>query len=256
LDIRRIFCRAGPRPELGSQAAGEVDSPRGGSEGDEGLVVVEETTDAEVEPEEGEAEESLTDLLGQLSIELATLVFYESRIVAARNQRVVRRAVREVVVATGVVAALLTAFVLANTAIVLGLATAMEPWLAALVLAAVWTGVALVLGLALWIRARRAAGGETIEEARDRAEQAVRATLERLAPAITKEIALAAVPTADGIVDVGEDLLEGADDLVESLTEELPAGGVVNQVWDVVLAPGRFGIRVATTVLKRGQNGN
>jgi hypothetical protein len=218
--------------------------------------VAEETTEAEVEPEEGEAEDSLTDLLGQLSLELAALVFYESRIAAARNQRVLRRAARDVVTALGVVAALLTAFVLANTALVLGLATAMEPWLAALVLAAAWTGLALLLGLALWIRARRAAGGESVEDARDRAEEAVRATLERLASTITKEIALAAVPSADGIVDVGEDLLEGADELVESLTEELPGGGVVNQVWDVVLAPGRFGIRVATTVLKRGENGN
>jgi hypothetical protein len=39
---------------------------------------------------------------------------------------------------------------------------------------------------------------------------------------------------------------------VDDLTEEIPGGGVVNQVWDVVMAPGRFGIRVATTVLKRG----
>jgi hypothetical protein len=69
---------------------------------------------------------------------------------------------------------------------------------------------------------------------------------------ITKEIALAAVPTAGGIVDLGDDLIEGADDIVDAITDELPGGGVVNQVWDVVLAPGRFGIRVATTVLKRG----
>ena len=40
-------------------------------------------------------------------------------------------------------------------------------------------------------------------------------------------------------------------EFVEEIVEDLPGGGVVNQVWDVVLAPGRFGIRVATTVLKR-----
>jgi hypothetical protein len=68
---------------------------------------------------------------------------------------------------------------------------------------------------------------------------------------ITKEIALAAVPTAGGLAEFGEDLIEGADDIVDAVTDELPGGGVVNQVWDVVLAPGRFGIRVATTVLKR-----
>jgi hypothetical protein len=32
--------------------------------------------------------------------------------------------------------------------------------------------------------------------------------------------------------------------------------GVVNQIWDVALMPGRLGIRVATTVLKRDQSGD
>jgi hypothetical protein len=29
----------------------------------------------------------------------------------------------------------------------------------------------------------------------------------------------------------------------------------VNQVWDVVLMPGRFGVKIATTVLKRNDSG-
>ena len=61
------------------------------------------------------------------------------------------------------------------------------------------------------------------------------------------------MPTAGGIAELGEDLIEGADEIVDAVTEELPGGGVVNQVWDVFLAPGRFGLRVATTVLKRGE---
>jgi hypothetical protein len=101
---------------------------------------------------------------------------------------------------------------------------------------------------------------EDLQRARDEAEQAVRATLERLAPAITVEIASAALPMAGGMaesaVDVGEDLLEASDDAVEAIAEELPGGGVVNQMWDVVLMPGRFGLRVATTVLKRGDSGS
>ena len=157
-----------------------------------------------------------------------------------------------------VVAALLAAFVLANTAALLALSTILDGWLAALVLAAAWTAVAAVLALALWLRVRRApeGEGETVEEARERAEEDVRATLERLGPVITKEIALAAVPSADGIADLGEDLIEEADEFVEEIVEELPGGGVVNQVWDVVMAPGRFGIRVATTVLKRSEPGD
>jgi Putative Actinobacterial Holin-X, holin superfamily III len=219
--------------------------------------VAEETTDSVAASPE-EAEESVTDLLEQLGRDLAALVFYESRLVASRNKRRLRRAARDVVAALGAVAALLTAFVLANTSALLGLSTVVAGWLAALVLAAAWTAVGALLALALWARARRVAerGTETVEEARDRAEEAVRATLERLAPAITKEIALAAVPSADGIAELGGDLIEGADEIVDSITEELPGGGVVNQVWDVVLAPGRFGVRVATTVLKRGEPGS
>ncbi len=215
----------------------------------------EETPDSVVASEE-EAQESVTDLLEQLGRDLATLVFYESRLAAARNKQQIRRAARDVVAALGVAAALLTAFALANTSAVLGLSTVMDGWLAALVLAAAWTVVGALLALALRARARRVGAGkaETVEEARDRAEQDVRATLERLAPAITREIALAAVPSADGMVDFGEDLIEGADEIVDSITEELPGGGVVNQVWDVFLAPGRLGVRVATTVLRRGES--
>jgi hypothetical protein len=220
--------------------------------------VTEETNDSVVaSPEEDEAEESISELLERLGRDLAALVFYEGRLVASRNKRQLQQAGLGAVAVLAAAAALLTAFVLANTAALLGLAAVMEDWLAALVLAAAWTAVAGLLALALWLRAKGAVReeGETVEEARERAEQAVRATLERLAPTITKEIALAAVPTADGVVDFGEDLIEDAEELVEDIVEELPGGGVVNQVWDVVLAPGRFGIRVATTVLRRSEPG-
>jgi hypothetical protein len=220
--------------------------------------VAEEQTDSAVpSPEEAEAEESVTELLEQLGREVATLVYYESRLVASRHEPELRRAARHVVAVLGAVAAFVTAFVLANESALLALSTVLAGWLAALLLALAWAGVGALLALALWTRAKRVAGREprTIEEARDRAEQAVRTTLERLAPVVTREIALAAVPMASGIAEMGGDLVEGADEVVDSITEELPGGGVVNQVWDFVLAPGRFGIRVATTVLKRDEPG-
>jgi hypothetical protein len=62
-----------------------------------------------------------------------------------------------------------------------------------------------------------------------------------------------ATGAVSGVVDVGDDLIEASDDIVEAIAEDLPGGGVVNQMWDVVLMPGRFGLRVATTVLKRGE---
>jgi hypothetical protein len=96
-----------------------------------------------------------------------------------------------------------------------------------------------------------------LDEARADAEQAVRDTLERLAPAISIEIATAALPVAgdmaSGVVDTGQDILETSDEMVEAIAEDLPGGGVVNQMWDVVLIPGRFGLKVATTVLKRDE---
>jgi hypothetical protein len=102
---------------------------------------------------------------------------------------------------------------------------------------------------------------DDLERAREEAEEAVRETLEKLAPAITVEIASAAMPMAgdmaedmaENVVDVGGDLLEASDEMVEAIVEDIPGGGVVNQMWDVVLMPGRYGLRVATTVLKRGE---
>ncbi len=80
-------------------------------------------------------------------------------------------------------------------------------------------------------------------------------TLGQLVPALSIEIATAAMPSAGGIasgvVGAGEGLLEASDEIVDSIIDDLPAGSVVNQIWGVVLMPGRFGLRVATTVLKR-----
>ena len=55
---------------------------------------------------------------------------------------------------------------------------------------------------------------------------------------------------ADEAADMGEDLLEASEDIVETIEEQVPGGGVVGQAIDVVLLPGRLGLRVATTVLK------
>jgi hypothetical protein len=137
-------------------------------------------------------------------------------------------------------------------------------------LGAGWLAIGAGLVIALMVRAGHVTGwrwwrifsagaeetSKELERARAEAEQAVRETLKQLAPAISVEIAAAAVPIAGdmagGVVEAGQDLLETSDEMVEAMAEDLPAGGVVNQMWDVVLMPGRFGFRVATTVLKRG----
>jgi Putative Actinobacterial Holin-X, holin superfamily III len=224
--------------------------------------------DEAVEPGEND---SVTELMVQLGREVSVLVFCEAQLAASRNMPEARRAVRDIAAALVAAVAFLTAFVFANVAAMLGLTSVLSSWLAAVVLTAAWIAVGSALAVALMVRAGRVTGWKwwrvfsggaeaslnELEQARAEAERAVRETLEQLAPAMTFQIAAAAVPMATdavgGVVDVGGDLIEASDDMVEGIAEDLPGGGVVNQMWDVVLMPGRFGVKVATTVLKRGE---
>jgi hypothetical protein len=220
----------------------------------------------EAEVEERERDHSATELVEELGRELAALAICEGRLESARNAPEVRRAAAGAGAAVAAGVAVLTAFALANVAAVAGLATVLPTWLAAVVLAVAWAAVGAALALPLAARARRlplwTAFGRVSEDdlaelaqARDEAGHAVRETLERLGPALAVEVASAAIPAAGdiagGVVESADGLLEASDDIVESLAAEIPAGGVVNQIWDVVLMPGRFGLRVATTVLRR-----
>lgn len=215
--------------------------------------------------------DSLTDLFLQLGRDVAVLSFCETQLAASRHMPEVRRAARDVAAALLASLALLAAFVFVNVTVLLALSSAVSPWLAALILAVVWLAVGAALAVWLMVRAGQATGWkwwrvftagregahEELERARDEAAEAVRATLERLAPAITVEIATAAVPmaagVASGVVDASGDILEASDDAIEAIAEDLPGGGVINQIWDVALTPGRFGLRIATTVLKRDE---
>jgi hypothetical protein len=168
----------------------------------------------------------------------------------------------------------LTAFAFANVAAMNGLTDVMSAALAALVLCAAWLALGSALTLALMVRAGHVTGWrwwrvfragpeeslQDLERARDDAEQAVRETLAQLAPVMTVEIASASVGAAGDmagdVLEAGGDLLGSADDAIGAIAEDLPAGSVVNQAWGVVLMPGRFGVRVATTVLRRRTNTN
>jgi hypothetical protein len=226
---------------------------------------------------EDELRDSIREQLADVRREVAELVACEAQLVAAAHRRDLRRWAVDIGGPMAVALVLLTAFGLANAAAVNGLSSVMPSWAAALALAAAWVAVAASLALALWIRGERGEGlrwwraltGTTedrlreVRGARDRAEHDLRESLERLAPDLAQEAASAVVPLASavatgmatevagGVVDAGGDLLEGSDDMVEAMTEDVPGGGFVNQIWDVVLLPGRFGVRVATTVLRR-----
>jgi hypothetical protein len=230
--------------------AEEAEAPKGGAE----------------EAEEPEEARSLTDLLEELSRELSDLGKAEAQLEAARNMPEVRQSARDVSGALVVVLAALTAFVFLNVAAMDGLSRFLPTWLAALVLALAWITVSGVLLLGLMGRARRwiawllikeppRKAVDELERERDAAAEATRSTLELLGPALAIQIALAAMPNADdvadGIVDAGDSVLDASDEIVAEFTEELPGGGAVRQVWAVALMPGRMGIKVATTVLRR-----
>jgi hypothetical protein len=234
--------------------------------------VTESSAEDENEEAKGEEAPSVTELLVRLGRDVSVLVFCETHLAAARNLPEVRRTARDIAGALVAGLALLTAFVFANVAALHGLTAVMSPWLAALVLCLVWLAVGLALVIALMFRAGQVTGWkwwrvfragreeslEDLERARAHAEQAVRETLALLAPAMTVEIASASVGVAgdmaDDMVEAGEDLLESSEDFVEGIADDIPGGGVVSQAWGVVLMPGRFGIRVATTVLGRGDS--
>lgn len=238
-------------------------------------VTGKEATDGEITGEEHAGEEhtgedapSITELLVQFGRDVAALAFREAQLAAARNPREVRRAIRDI--AGGLLAALafVTAFALGNVAALNALRHVMSRWLAALLLCAAWLALGSALTLALSVRAGRVTGWrwwrvgqgredglQQLERARAEAEEAVRRTLGKLTPAMTGEIASAVTPDTVGeVFEAGGDILEASDDMVEELTENLPAGSVVNTMWDVVLMPGRLGVKVATTVLKRGDS--
>ena len=233
-----------------------------------------EDDEAKDEEANGEATSSVTELLVRLGRDVSVLVFCEAHIAAGRNLPEVRRAARDIAGALVAGLAFLTAFVFANVAALHGLGAAMPSWLAALILCLAWLTVGSALTIALMVRAGHVTGWkwwrvfqtgserslEDLERARAEAERAVRETLALLTPAITVEIASASVAVAGDVagdvVETGEDLLESSEEMVEAIAEDIPGGGVVRQVWGVVLMPGRLGIRVATTVLSRTGSGD
>ena len=262
-------------PEEGTEAREEEAEAR-----EEEAEAREEETEASEEGAEAREKEteppedgrSMTEMFEQLGRELGELGMAEARLEAARNMPEVRRSANDVAGALVVVIAGLTAFAFVNVAAMDGLSKVLATWLAALVLAVFWIAVGGVLLFGVMGRARqwlswivlKAPPNEAVEELereRDAAGRVALGTIQQLGPAIAIQIALAAVPKASdvagdmasGVVDAGDSVLEASDEIVEVITEQIPGGGVVNQVWDVALMPGRLGIKVATTVLRRGR---
>jgi hypothetical protein len=218
--------------------------------------------------QDGRDDESVADLVEELGRNTSVLVLWEAALAASQRVPAMRRAALAAAGTVVLVLAFAAAFALANWAAVSGLSSVLPTWLSALLLALAWLAVGLALLAVLLARVGHASGIEwwrmvgddrdevaaTVQQSRDEAEEAVRDTVDRLSGAIARaaaaEVAEALLPFGDAAADVGEELLETSEELVESLEEHLPGGGAVGQVIDVVLFPGRLGLRIATTVLR------
>jgi len=224
---------------------------------------------AEAVDSEPESEKSATDLIEQVGRDAGTLALRELQLTASRHDDEIRRALRNLTIAAVAGVAFVTAFVMVNWAIVLALQGPLPSWRAPLVVGACWLVLALAAGIFLatrpegvaGIRAALAATGSddaSLEAARDRAEEKMRASIMELTGAVASEtgviIAGAIVPFAGGAVDAGEKILDSADDLTDRIEESgIPGGRVANQVFDVALIPGRLFIRVTGAAFKLGR---
>jgi len=220
--------------------------------------------------------ESVSELAEEVGSDAAVLAFRRAELELSERAPEVRRTGRALAATAICAVAVLTAFVFLNWAAASALSSPLPGWRAPLVLAAAWVAVGVVVG-AVWLRSERiplrswlrdAGATETAARRRaavDEAEQALRQSLDRLsdgiAQAAQERIAEAILPLAGGMVEVGEGMVEATDEVVEAadeitdvIEEAVPGGVVVNRAFDVALAPGRFGVRVARTVFSLGRN--
>jgi hypothetical protein len=205
----------------------------------------------------------------------ATLSLRGAELAAARRTPELCPLARDVVGLAAFALAAITAFGFANWAAASALSTALTDWAAALALAAAWIAIGvLAAGLLLrggpLARNRRRllapASADNLEErqaAVDEAGRELREAIDQFGEAIAgaaqDAIAAAVLPLAGGMVEVGEDMvdatdtvIEKADEITDAIEESVPGGIVINRVFDFVLVPGRFGIRIARSVLSAG----
>jgi len=211
----------------------------------------------------------VAEVAEEVGRDAATLALRRAQLELAEQAPEVRRVAFDLAAAAICGLALLTAFVFGNWAVASALSSSLPGWQAPLVLAAAWAAIGLVAA-GLLERRKHLLGGlladrtDTMRRRRaalEEAEHELRYTLGRLSDAIAQaaedRIAAAILPLAGGMVEVGEgmveatdDVLEAADEITDVVEETVPGGVVVNRAFDVALAPGRFGIRVARSAFK------
>jgi hypothetical protein len=238
----------------------------GQSEPDAVVVILEEEATASV---------PVSERAEQVARAAATLSLRGAELAAARRVPELRPVARDAAGLAVLALAMITAFAFGNWAAASALSTTMTEWAAALVLAAAWITIGVVAAAVLlrggplsrnWRRVVAPASVDNLQERQEAVEQAgleLREAIdqfgEAVAQAAEQKIAAAILPLAGGMVEVGEEMVEATDEVIEkvdeitdAIEENIPGGIVVNRVVDFVLVPGRFGIRIARSVLSAG----
>jgi len=244
---------------------------------------------ANAEPEdhggEGESTGPQPDELEKFRRHLAEFVRVEVQVEAAARAPELRRTATAALGGLACALALGATLVFINVAVLLALATLVPGWAAALILAGAWLVVA---GIAAAIAATQAApllarvrgdesgSPERLQAARDRAWQDLQADIAALTPPLAERAIAIIAPIAarvaarmaiemasdladdvtDEVEDVGHEMVEESEEMIEDLAEAVPGASIANAVRDLALLPGRTGVRMVTTVLKRPPPGD
>ena len=243
--------------------------------------------DAEPDDQGGESESTgpQPDELEKFRRHLAEFVRVEVQVEAAARAPELRRTATAALGGLACALALGATLVFINVAVLLALATLVPGWAAALILAGAWLVVA---GIAAAIAATQAApllarvrgdesgSPERLQAARDRAWQDLQADIAALTPPLAERAIAIIAPIAarvaarmaiemasdladdvtDEVEDVGHEMVEESEEMIEDLAEAVPAASIANAVRDLALLPGRTGVRMVTTVLKRPPPGD
>ena len=67
-------------------------------------------------------------------------------------------------------------------------------------------------------------------------------------------VADAVMPLASRAADVGEEVIDAVDDVTDAIEERVPGGGVINQVADLMLLPGRYVLKVVSPRVEREES--
>ena len=216
--------------------------------------------------EEGEeaeaADPDTSELLEKVGRSASTLVLREVQLTTSRHIPELARAARDLTAVVAVVVALVTAFALANVAIVQALFPSLPGWRAPLVLMAIWVGVGVLLTVLLLARTGQLTGWQhwwrdftsdpdeavrSREEARDDAEAALRESLKEFAAAVARDagvlVTTAIVPLGgNAAAEAGEWVIDAVDDVTDEIEETVPGGSVINKMTTLALKPGRYAL--------------